>query len=117
MLAEITGDAAANPNLRALASSCADIAEWMVDGADTDDRLAGSYSFCRMCAVVLAGRELHKQLGCGALSQASTAFARMKQASVRYFLDHYLPETLGLAAGARAGASLLYAFEAEDLLG
>ncbi len=117
MLAEIADDTAANPNLRALASSCADIAEWMIDEADTDDRLAGSYSFCRMCAVVLAGRELHKQLGSVPLSHASPAFVRMKQASVRYFLDHYLPETQGLAAGTRAGASLLYTFEAEDLLG
>jgi hypothetical protein len=44
-----------------------------------------------------------------------TPFLRTKRAAAGYFLSVVVPEALGLAAGAEAGAELLYAVEAEAL--
>ena len=45
----------------------------------------------------------------------ATPFARMKNASARFFLDRIVPEAAGLEASARAGAESLYAIDAETL--
>ncbi len=116
LLADIVHDSADEPNLAALAQECAQIGEWMLHDATLDDRLAGSVPFCTMCAVATAGWQLLRQLRAVAAGEAP-ALAATKPVSVRFFLDRLVPEALGLAASARAGAELLYTLDAEQLAG
>ncbi|HTN15010.1 MAG TPA: acyl-CoA dehydrogenase [Sphingomonadaceae bacterium] len=116
LMADIARDSADEPNLAALAQECAQIGEWMLHDATLDDRLAGSVPFCTMCAVATAGWQLLRQLRAVEAGHAP-ALAATKPVSVRFFLDRLVPEALGLAASARAGAELLYALDAEQLAG
>ena len=116
LMADIVRDAADEAELAALASECASIAEWMRDTASLDDRLAGSVPFCTMSAVAVAGWQLLQQLRA---VEAGTApsLAEIKPVTVRYFLDHIVPEARGQKAAATAGAGLLYSLSAEQLAG
>jgi alkylation response protein AidB-like acyl-CoA dehydrogenase len=78
--------------------------------ADPDDKLAGSTPFLTMCSVAVCGWLMERQ---GRAATGSDDFARMKQASVRFYLDQIVPEALGLKAAALATADVLYAVEAE----
>ena len=115
LLADVAREAGKEaPALSALASRCSAIADWMVAEASLEDRLAGSVPFCTMCAVAVAGwmmlRELH------AINDgAAPALAPLKRVTVRYFLEHIVPEAAGLEAAARGGAELFYALSAEEL--
>jgi alkylation response protein AidB-like acyl-CoA dehydrogenase len=100
-------------SLKALADTCREIARWMRE-ASLDDRLAGSVPFTAMSAVAVAGWQLARQAKAVAAG-AAPALAASKPVTARYFLDHIVPETLGLAAAARGGAALLYSLEAEAL--
>ncbi|GAA4047195.1 acyl-CoA dehydrogenase [Parerythrobacter jejuensis] len=111
---ELAHDAAGESALLALAQDCAAIAKWMRDEASLDDRLAGSVPFCTMCAVAVTGWELLKQLRAVKDGQAP-AIAEGKAVTVRFFLDHIVPEAAGLRASATAGAGLLYALDANKL--
>jgi hypothetical protein len=101
-------------NLKALAETCREIARWMREEASLDDRLAGSVPFTAMSAVAVAGWQLARQARAVA-EGAAPSLARTKPVTARYFLDHVVPEALGLAAAARGGADLLYALPAEAL--
>ncbi|ANY18997.1 Acyl-CoA dehydrogenase [Tsuneonella dongtanensis] len=101
--------------LAALAQACRDIALWMREDASLDDRLAGSVPFTAMCAVAVAGWQLARQAEAVAAG-AAPSLARSKPVSARYFLDHVVPEALGMAAAARSGADLFYALDAEALV-
>ncbi len=79
--------------------------------AEPDDRLAGSYPFLTMCAVLVAGWLLERQANVVGDSQ----FHATKRAAADYFNSVVVAEALGLAAGAEAGAALLYAVPAESL--
>jgi hypothetical protein len=73
-----------------------------------DDRQAGSYPFLTMCSVLFAGWLVER------LAQAPDADERTV-AAARFFLGAVVPEASGLAAGAEAGAAMLYAVPAEAL--
>ena len=76
-----------------------------------EDRLAGSYPFLTMCAVLVAGWLLERQsriVGEGEFHDA-------KRAAADYFLGVLVPEALGLAAGAEAGSSTLWSVPASAL--
>ncbi|MCB5425362.1 acyl-CoA dehydrogenase [Altererythrobacter sp. CC-YST694] len=116
LMRDIAKDGKDEPQLVALARECASIGEWMLHDATLDDRLAGSVPFCTMCAVATAGWQLLCQLQAVERGEAP-ALAATKPVTVRFFLDRLVPEALGLAASARAGAELLYALDAELLAG
>ncbi len=78
--------------------------------ADPEDKLAGSTPFLTMCSVAVCGWLMERQ---GRAATGSKDFARMKQASARFYLDQIVPEALGLKAAAIAKADILYAVEAE----
>jgi alkylation response protein AidB-like acyl-CoA dehydrogenase len=100
--------------LKELAQTCREIARWMREEASLDDRLAGSVPFTAMSAVAVAGWQLARQAR-AVEGGAAPSLARTKPVTARYFLDHVVPEALGLAAAARGGADLLYALPAEAL--
>jgi len=100
--------------LRELTETCREIARWMREGASLDDRLAGSVPFTAMSAVAVAGWQLARQAE-GVAKGAAPSLAKTKPVTARYFLDHVVPEAIGLAASARGGAALLYALPAEAL--
>nr|WP_255548041.1 acyl-CoA dehydrogenase [Erythrobacter ani] len=112
---EIARDAAEQPTLLALAKDCAHIVRWMRDEASLDDRLAGSVPFCTMAAVAVAGWQLLKQ-DKAVSAGAAPALAESKPVSVRFFLDHIVPEAHGLKASAIAGADLLYTLPSDKLV-
>ena len=97
--------------LAALARDCGEIVDWLV-GASIDDRLAGSVPFLTMAATAVAGWQLQREA-----AMASGALAATKPVIARYFAEHLAPEARGLKHAAMAGASLLYALDAEALAG
>jgi len=110
LIADIRAEIEA-PALSALADAV-EIAATTLRNAETDDRLAGSYPFLTMCAVLTAGWLLERQ---GRAALADTPFAAVKRAVSGYFNTVVATEALGLAAGAEAGADLLYSVPAEAL--
>ena len=117
LMHEIAGDAADAPTLATLANECAAIGQWMLRDASLDDRLAGSVPYLAMCATAVAGWQLLRQARAAAGGEGSPAQARAKPVIARYFLEHLVPEALGLKAAASAGAQLLYVLDAEALAG
>ena len=113
LMENIARDSADTPALVALANDCAGIGAWMVHDASLDDRLAGSVPFLTMCATAVAGWQLLRQSRAAAAEGGS--IAQTKPVIARYFLEHLVPEAMGLKAAATAGASLLYALDAEAL--
>jgi alkylation response protein AidB-like acyl-CoA dehydrogenase len=100
--------------LQELAHVAREIARWMREEASVDDRLAGSVPFTAMCAVAVAGWQLSRQAE-AVKAGAAPSLAVTKPVTARYFLEHVVPEALGLAAAARGGADLLYALDTEAL--
>ena len=98
-----------------MAENCEKIAAWMRTEARLDDRLAGSVPFQTMCAVAVAGWQLHAQARFAAA--AGDALARTSQAIASFFTDAIVPEALGLKAAATVGAPALYRLSIEDLIG
>src|SRR3990167_8048333 len=101
LLGEIARDAGEAPTLQALVRECADVSRWMLDEASLDDRLAGSVPFCTMFAVTVAAWQLLRQVRAGAAGQAGE-LAFTKPVTVRFFLEHIVPEARGLKAPAMA---------------
>jgi 3-(methylthio)propanoyl-CoA dehydrogenase len=112
---EIAIDCSDEPQLAGLAADCAAIARWMASEASLDDKLAGSVPFCTMSAVAVAGWQLLRQARVAAAEGG--ALAATKPVVARYFIEHLVPEAQGFKAAATAGASLLYALNAEALAG
>ena len=81
--------------------------------ASIDDRLAGSTPFLTMVSVAVCGWLLERQMRIAAAQDS--AFHKAKVAVAGYYLAHIVPEALGLAASARAGAAGLYALSAEEM--
>ena len=115
LLARIGQEAGNHGALRALAGACAEIAEWMIGSASTDDRLAGSYPFTTMMAVATSGWLMARQLAAAEAEGGDTPFLKAKIAACRYYLDVMVPEALSLKGSAMAGADLLYALDADEL--
>jgi 3-(methylthio)propanoyl-CoA dehydrogenase len=109
LIADIRADAA-DPRLVALADAV-EVAAASLRQAEPEDRLAGSYPFLTMCAVLVAGWLLERQANIVGDSESHAA----KRAAAGYFNAVVVPEALGLAAGAEVGAALLYSVPAEAL--
>ncbi|MEL7729988.1 acyl-CoA dehydrogenase [Citromicrobium bathyomarinum] len=114
LFADIARAAADEPQLMALAGECAAIAKWMREEASLDDRLAGSVPYTAMCAVAVSAWCLMQQYD--ALDDSNDADRKhAKRVTMRYFLDHIVPEAIGLKASATAGAALLYELDSSVL--
>ncbi len=118
LIADVQADAGNHPALASLAGDVAKVTEYMV-GASVDDRLAGSYPYCTMMAVMAAGWLMLKQhqaaqamLDAG---EGNADFLKAKLVTTRFYLERMVPEAGGLKAAAMAGADLLYALDAEAL--
>ncbi len=114
-LARIGREAAGHDALQALAGACAEVAEWMIGSASTDDRLAGSYPFTTMMAVATCGWLMARQLCAAQAEGGGTPFLKAKIAACRYYLDVIVPEAIALRGSAMAGAGLLYALDVDEL--
>lgn len=114
-IARIGQDASEHAGLKALSGACAEITEWMIASASTDDRLAGSYPFTTMLAIATCGSLMARQLRAAKAEGASTPFLKAKIATCLYYLDVMVPEALSLKGSAMAGANLLYTLDADEL--
>jgi hypothetical protein len=111
LLADIEADAVGP--LAALTSECRRVAQYL-GAASADDRLAGSYPFLTMLSTAVCGWLMKRQTD--ALDgDVSPDFAAAKRAAASYYLDQAVPEALGLAAQATAGADLFYSLSDEAL--
>jgi hypothetical protein len=81
--------------------------------ADPDDRLAASYPFLNMLSVAVSGWLMARQQLALREKEVEPAFAQMKQAVIRFYLDRVVPEASGLKAAALAPAATLYVVSAE----
>ena len=106
LLADV-GDEIADRHLVALRDRVEVLAA-SLRAAGPDDRLAGSYPFLTMTAVLVAGWLLER------LGRVAEASGRVRAASA-YFNTAIVPEALGLGAAAGLGAEILYAVGAEAL--
>jgi alkylation response protein AidB-like acyl-CoA dehydrogenase len=106
LIADVRADAR-DPRLIALCDQVEVAAATLRDMA-ADDRQAGSYPFLTMCSVLFAGWLVER------LARQPEADERTR-AAARFFLGAVVPEASGLAAGAEAGAAMLYAVPAEAL--
>ena len=106
VIADIRADAL-DPRLIALCDQVEVAAVTLRDMA-ADDRQAGSYPFLTMCSVLVAGWLIER------LARSPDADERTRAAAT-YFLTAVVPEASGLAAGAEAGAAMLYAVPAVAL--
>ena len=120
LIADVQADCGNHPALSALAGDCAEVTEWMI-GASVDDRLAGSYPYTTMMAVMTSGWLMLKQHRAAEAmldtGEGNADFLQAKLVTTRFYLDRMVPEACGLKAGAMAGAEQLYALDAEALAG
>ena len=100
-----------SPSVEALADAV-EVAAATLRNANHDDRLAGSYPFLTMTAVLTAAWLMERQ---ARAASGDTPFEKAKRAATSYFQSVIVPEALGLAAGAEAGAELLYSVPVEAL--
>jgi alkylation response protein AidB-like acyl-CoA dehydrogenase len=110
LLADIKAEAGGEPNLLGLVDDCEAIAAHLL-ASGPDDRLAASYPFLTMVSVAVCGWLLARQLAALEGHDGDPAFASMKRAAARFYLDQLVPEAGGLAAAATASADILYAVD------
>jgi len=110
LLADIRADSGGEAELTGLAVDCAAVAERMLD-AGPDDRLAGSYPFLTMLSVAVSGWLMARQAAALDGHDGDPAFAAMKRAAARFYLDQVVPEARGLKAAASASAEVLYSID------
>lgn len=87
-------------------------------GAEVDDRLAGSYSFMTMLSILTVAWLMARQNGLldgDAAADLRPPFVAGKRAAARFFLDHLVPEAIGLKASAMTGSALLCGISDEAL--
>lgn len=111
LIAEVRDDGAGEAALIHLADAVESAADYLL-AASMEDRLAGSYPFLDMVSVMTCGGLMARQ---GKAATSDSAFDKAKRVTVRYYLDHLVPEALGKAAAATAGADILYALSAAEL--
>ena len=119
-IAAIRAEAGDENGLLALAHACEDVRQWMAGGdASIDDRLAGSYPFMTMLATATCGMLMLKQhrIAEAELNGGDDPFLKAKLVTTRYYLDHLVPEALGLKAAAIAGSDILYQLDSAALAG
>ncbi|HEY9090076.1 acyl-CoA dehydrogenase [Parasphingorhabdus sp.] len=118
LISDIKAEAQDEDALMALALAAEEVARWMAGGdASIDDRLAGSYPFMTMLATATCGMLMKKQnrIAEAELAGGDDAFLKAKLVTTRYYLDHLVPEAMGLKAAAMAGADILYRLDREEL--
>ncbi|MGB5076679.1 MAG: acyl-CoA dehydrogenase [Sphingorhabdus sp.] len=116
-LQSIASDASSEAGLAILAGACSEVTEFMIN-ASIEDRLAGSYAYTTMMAVVTSGWLMLRQLRAAErelASNASNAFLNSKRVACRYYLDIMVPEAVALKGTAIAGCDLLFELGAEGL--
>ncbi len=101
------------PSLSGLASDCLELIDWMTTAASLDDKLAGSVSFCTMCAVAVAGWQLQRQAA--AVTQEGGIQTEIKPVVAKFFADHIVAEARGLKAGVLKGGAELYSLSSDAL--
>ncbi|MEO5640856.1 MAG: acyl-CoA dehydrogenase family protein [Sphingomicrobium sp.] len=101
----------ADPHLIRLADA-AEIAAAILRQSAAEDRLAASYPFLTMIAVLVAGWLMERM---ARATPGDDAFAARTRSASAYFLAAIVPEALGLAAAAALSAAPLYAAPAEAL--
>jgi alkylation response protein AidB-like acyl-CoA dehydrogenase len=111
LLAELRGR---ENGLDALIGDCDAVTELLLT-AGPDDRLGASYPFLTMLSVAICGGLMARQLAALDGYHGDPAFAAMKRAAARFYLDQIVPEARGLAAAASASADILYSV-GEDAL-
>ena len=84
----------------------------LLRAAGPDDRLAASYPFLTMCAVLVAGWLLER---IAREAEGDDALIASRRAVANYFVIAIVPEAIGLEAAAGVGAELLYEVPAEAL--
>ncbi|HYI48728.1 MAG TPA: acyl-CoA dehydrogenase [Allosphingosinicella sp.] len=114
LLAEIRAEVGGEANLIGLVDDIETIAAHLLV-SDPEDRLAASYPFLTMVSVAVSGWLLARQLAAIESHEGDPAFASMKRAAARFYLDQLVPEAGGLAAAATASAEILYSAD-EDAL-
>ncbi len=119
LIADIKTEANDEDALMTLVMMVEDIAKWMAGGdASIDDRLAGSYPFMTMLATATCGMLMKKQqrIAEAELAGGNDPFLKAKLVTTRYYLDHLVPEAVGLKAAAMGGADILYRLDSEELV-
>lgn len=118
LVAEVRLDGAGETALLHLADAVENAAAWMMS-TTMEDRLAGSYPFLNMTAVMAAGGLMARQNKLAAARlvavEGDPAFLKAKIATTRFFLEHIVPEALGKVSSATAGAAGLYTLTADEL--
>jgi alkylation response protein AidB-like acyl-CoA dehydrogenase len=112
LLAEMRADAE-DPVLLQLIDICEEVGRYLL-GADTDDKLAGSYPFLTMLSVAVCGWLMEAQGRVATRSEGDPKFLKMKSAAARFYVAQIVPEALGLRASAIARADVLYSIDAEN---
>jgi len=114
LLGDIKGEAGDAEALARLADLAESIAK-RLNAAGADDRLAASYPFLTLLSVAVCGWLMQRQLLAldGDESGMDPAFAALKRAACRFYLEQIVPEALGLEAAASAPADLLYSVSDE----
>ncbi|MEW4468843.1 acyl-CoA dehydrogenase [Parasphingorhabdus sp. JC815] len=117
LITDIKAEAKDDDALMALAMAAENVAKWMGD-ASIDDRLAGSYPFMTMLATATCGMLMKKQhrIATEELAGGNDPFLKAKLVTTRYYLDHLVPEALGLKAAAMGGADILYDIDNDGLV-
>ena len=110
LLADIRGNVR-DARLIALVDAVERIAATM-RSSGAEDRLAGSYPYLTMNAVLVAGWLMER---IARATAGEGAFEQRTRSAAAYFIEAIVPEALGLAAAAAGGASTIYAVAAEAL--
>ena len=110
LIDDIAAGAADFPELQQLVDACRAVTDWMV-GANTGDRLAGSYPYLTMVATATCGwlMAIQNKAARTALDEGNgdRAFLEAKIVSTRFYLEQIVPAATGLAASALAGDAAL----------
>jgi hypothetical protein len=110
LLDEMKAEAAGETALMMLIADCDAVAHHLL-GAGPDDRLAASYPFLTMLSTAVAGWLFARQHAALDSHGGDPAFAAMKRAAARFYLDQVVPEASGLKTAAMADAAVLYAVD------
>ncbi|HET7708214.1 MAG TPA: acyl-CoA dehydrogenase [Sphingomicrobium sp.] len=107
LIADVRAEAL-HPQLIALADAV-EIAAATLREADPTDRLAASYPFLTMTAVLVAGWLLERLARALEIEPGQDDFLRGRRTASDFFLGAIVPEALGLGAAVTLGAQPLYA--------
>lgn len=114
---DVTAEAQ-HPGLHTLINQLTELTLWLLQ-ADIEDKLAASTSYLTMVSVMTCAWLLERQarLAADLLSkgEGNPSFLRSKIATAAWYLDHMVPEAIGLAPSVQAGARHLYTLHASEM--